>query len=232
MRSAMRCVLITSLLLLAGSSSSCCYDCDDDDCCDGGNPPTFLETEPNDDPSTADHFGTVYAGDRFFIEGFIQGGLLDPFDGFSFTAGQPIHVDFQLFIDDAFSDLDVCLYDPQLATTVACFATDQNPERGGVEVDFAGLDFQLVVEPFAGASSYTLEIDVQPPVAASSARDAGRPGIRGSEGLSLPGHVSPAQHGWGEPLEESRARPLRIEQEIEVDLERGVEIVFVRVARS
>ena len=122
--------------------------------------PVFLETERNDDAFEANYFGVLVPGDRFFIDGFITDKGSDPFDGFAFTSNEPIHVDFRLFTDDPFADLDVCLYDPFLDLTVDCFATPANPEVGGVDVTAGGLDFHLVVESFAGASSYSLEIDV------------------------------------------------------------------------
>lgn len=143
--------------------------------------PTFREVELNDDPLTANHFGVLRPGDRFYIEGFVRDDGLDPFDGFAFTAGGPIHVDFQLFIDDPRDDLDVCLYDPLLDETLACYATADNPERGGVDVFDGGFDFHLVVESFRGSSTYALEIDVQPLFAA---RAAGADGSRAVLGES------------------------------------------------
>jgi hypothetical protein len=122
--------------------------------------PVYLEVEPNDDPLTANAFGWIYPGDHFFIDGRIDDRGFDPFDGFAFTAAGPLHVDFQLWIDDPASDLDVCLYDPQLDLTLACFQTAVNPERGGVDVYAGGLDFHLVVESFVGRSDYSLEISV------------------------------------------------------------------------
>ncbi len=137
--------------------------------------PVFLETEPNDDPFLANHFGALQPGERFFIDGWISDNGFDPFDGFAFTAAQPIHVDFQLWIDDPFSDLDVCLYDPQLGLVVDCFATDSNPERGGVDVFAGGLDFHLVIESFLGASTYSLEIQVAASTAANARALAAAP---------------------------------------------------------
>jgi hypothetical protein len=131
--------------------------------------PTYGETEVNDSADLADYFGVLHPGERFFIRGFISDAPFDPFDpfngydpfdGFAFTAGQPIHVEFRLTIADPFADLDVCLYDPQLDLVVDCFQSPFNPELGGVDVLFGGLDFHLVVESFAGSASYTVEIEV------------------------------------------------------------------------
>jgi len=136
-----------------------CYDDDCDDC-DGDEVVAFLELEPNDLPPQANHFGLLYPGERFYIDGSVRDDAGDPFDGFAFTASEPIHVDFQLFHGDPGSDLDVCLYDPLLDQTLACWATADRPERGGVDVFEGGLDFHLVVESFAGDAPYSLEIVV------------------------------------------------------------------------
>jgi hypothetical protein len=109
------------LLFLAGCD---CNDCDNND----PGLPLFQEAEPNDDPVTANDFGILQVGDHFLIQGFVRDDVSDPFDGFAFTAGTALHVDFQLFIDTNTADLDVCLFDPQLDQTVACFATQNNPE--------------------------------------------------------------------------------------------------------
>jgi hypothetical protein len=153
----MKRALPISLLALLGASCDC-DDCDDD----FHSFPTYFESEPNDTPASANDFGTLVNGDHFFIEGFSTDRGTDPFDGFAFTAGAALHVDFYLYTDNPAADLDVCLYDPLLDQTLACFATAANPELGGVDVVGAGFEFQLVVESFAGESSYALEIVVTP----------------------------------------------------------------------
>ena len=122
--------------------------------------PTVFEVERNDFPDEANHFGVFVPGDSLLIEGRITDSGFDPFDGFAFTAGTPLHLDFQLFIDNVLADFDVCLYDPQLGAVVDCFQTANNPEQGGVDVVTAGLDFHLVVESFVGSGTYGLEIFV------------------------------------------------------------------------
>lgn len=128
----------------------------------GGGIPVFLEAERNDDPLTANHFGVLQPGQQFFIDGNVRDDLADPFDGFAFTAGQALHVDFQLFIDNAAADLDVSLYDPQIDQTVASWTTIDNPEVGGVDVFAGGLDFHLVIESFVGDATYSLALTVLP----------------------------------------------------------------------
>lgn len=143
--------------------------------------PVFHELESNDTPDRANHFGLLRRGDRLLIEGFIDDPVTD-IDGFAFTAAHPLHVDFQLFTDAPGADLDVCLYDPAIDEVIACFATPNEPERGGVDVFEGGLDFHLTVESFVGASTYTLEIVVHPLFALSAEQEAAlaRAGLEGS----------------------------------------------------
>ena len=136
--------------------------CSDHDHDHGVSVPSFFEVEPNDDAFTANDFGFLQPGDHFFIEGYITDNGFDPFDGFWFTSTQPIHVDFQLFIDEPFVDLDVCLYDPLFDVTIDCYQSTNNPEQGGVDVVGGNIDFHLVVESFVGSSTYGLEIVVLP----------------------------------------------------------------------
>ncbi len=185
--------------------------------------PVFLEAEPNDDPFLANHFGTLRPGDRFFIDGWIGDNGFDPFDGFAFTAAQPIHVDFQLWIDDPFTDLDVCLYDPELGFVVDCFETNVNPERGGVDVFAGGLDFHLVIESFLGASTYSLEIQVAAlglsATASSTAANARALAAAPPPAPAAGKSGKQAFHGYA-PDEESSAH-IRSIHLIEVDLQSG-----------
>lgn len=215
--------LVAALGLLAG-----CYDDDCDDC-DGDGPPELFESEPNDDPLTANHFGLLLPGDRFFINGFVRDDPVDPFDGFAFTAGQPLHVDFQLFTGSSLADLDVCLYDPQLDQTVDCFATNGNPEQGGVDVSPGGLDFHLVVESFTGDSDYSLEIVVLPLFIAATAEDSSALSVTGVRAVDARSdHATDAGRTYrkGEPRQH---QVLRIEQQLEFDPETGTVLELVRL---
>jgi len=153
-----RSILIPCLAALA----SCVHHHDHhDDGSGGGSVPVFFEREVNDTPASANYFGAIEPGLRFFIDGDVREDGLDPFDRFAFTASVPLHVDFQLFAEGP-ADLDICLYDPQTNETVACWATSNDPEQGGVDVTIAGLDFQLAVESFSGNAPYSLELVVLP----------------------------------------------------------------------
>jgi len=206
-----------------------CDHCND---CHDSGPATLFESEPNDLPQDADFAGTLFVGQHFFIEGFITDRGSDPFDGFAFTAGEPLHVDFQLFIDNALADLDVCLYDPLLDQTLACFATDQNPEQGGVDVTAGGLDFHLVVESFTGESSYGLEIVVLPAVALtaapSSATDA--PALRASGDGVLEGRRPAARDDYRRHAPLASAPRRVLESELSYDPTFDLFIERVRVA--
>ena len=218
-------------LLVSFSLVACDDDCDD---CDGDPQfPVFLEIEPNNDPPDADHFGVIRPGDHFFIEGTIRDDAFDPFDGFAFTSGDLIHVDFQLFVDDPFSDLDVCLYDPQLDQTIACFATTSNPEQGGVDVVSAGFDFHLVVESFVGISHYTLEIAVQPLLAATQAREPGaaQSPLSAVNASQFAGREPAAEHEYSKRRAAERDQRLVIEQTLEVDRASGLVLETIRVNR-
>jgi hypothetical protein len=208
---------LLALLALPFALAACCDDDDDCDGCGGPSVPVFLEREPNDLPATANDFGTVRPGDDLIIEGSIRDDLSDPFDGFAFTAGEPLHVDFELFIDGA-ADLDVCLYDPQIDETVACFATDNDPERGGVDVFEGGLDFHLVIESFTGDAAYSLVLTVLPLFGREALGVEGG-SVRGVGALSE--HPSETRDGYAERAPEPR---LVLEQVVEVDLERGLVI--------
>ena len=217
-------LLAPVLLFLAG-----CYD-DCDDCDDDPGLPLFQEAEPNDDPVTANHFGVLQVGDHFLIQGFVRDDLADPFDGLAFTAATALHVDFQLFIDTNIADFDVCLYDPQLDQTVACFATQNDPEQGGVDISAGNLDFHLVVESFVGDGPYTMEINVQPLFIAATASELAATPQAGVAGVNARAERTPAaQSGY---LREKPERPVvEIEQSFEIDRESGMVLGIMHVRR-
>jgi hypothetical protein len=214
----------TSTLALALTLLAGCHD--HDDCDDCGGSPVFVEDEPNDAPLDANSFGVLRSGDHFFIEGFVRDDAGDPFDGFAFTAGEDIHVDFQLFNGDLVADLDVCLYDPLLDETLACFATNIDPERGGVEV-FAGFDFHLVIESFVGDGDYTLEIVVLPLFAALAGEDGepARAGVRAAPGAGGREGRAATDYRRARPAE----RPLvRVEEHLWLDQASGTALLLYR----
>jgi hypothetical protein len=207
--------------------------CHDDDChdCDGGDPiPVFFEAEPNDVPAQATSFGVLLPGDHFFIDGSVRDDLTDPFDGLAFTSGSALHVDFLLHSQRASADMDVCLYDPFLDQTLACFATDVDPEVGGVDVTGPGFDFHLVVESFLGDASYSLEILVQPLFAATAAEDSDpeRSPSRLRATSTDPLRTPRAESGYRDAR--TPGRPvLRLEERLWIDVSSGQVFGFSRV---
>ena len=126
-----------------------------------GGVPTYYEQEPNNFPVNANWVGSVAVGDYFVIRGHVSELGGDWFDGFSFYALESVDVEFVLTIDDPFADLDVCWYDPVAGGHVTCWETGFNPELGVLPL-YPGEDFHLVVTPFFGSSSYTLEVFGRP----------------------------------------------------------------------
>jgi hypothetical protein len=120
------------------------------------------ESEPNDAACCADYFGVLRPGDDLTIHGAISDDGFDPYDGFAFTAHEPITVEFRLYADSPFADLDVCLYDPQLGITVDCYESPFDPETGVAHILAGGVDFHLVVNAFVGDTAYTLRVEAFP----------------------------------------------------------------------
>jgi len=181
-----RALVLPSGLCLLLFTACCCWDDDDDDDCDSCDGTTiFLESEPNDGPLNANQFGVLFPGQRFFIDG-VNGGT-DAADRFAFTSGEPLHVDFQLF-----------------------------------------------VTPFAGSSSYSLEIVVQPLFAATASenekalRPAESSGIVATCALCPAGRPIHPEHACRHCETEAAPGVLRIESEFSFDPHSGIAIERIR----
>lgn len=203
-------------LALASFGLVACHDDHHHHDSGGGGIPVFLEAERNDDPLTANHFGVLHPGQQFFIDGNVRDDLADPFDGFAFTAGQALHVDFQLFIDNAAADLDVSLYDPQIDQTVASWTTIDNPEVGGVDVFAGGLDFHLVIESFVGDATYSLALTVQP-LFVRELREQDAPAL-----AAVDARGERDAEARSEYLKSPRGSHLDVERVFQIDVERGL----------
>ena len=230
------------LLLSVAAALAACHHHDDDD--DEYYAPVYVETEPNDDAFTANYFGELHPGDFFYIDGYsVDDGTVD---GFAFTAGQPLHVDFQLFVDGFAADLDVWLYDAQADEVIWYFETSANPERGGVDVDLAGLEFHLLVTSRFGSAPYSLEIDVTPRYLDSTAAETGSgPHATSLDGGARRGSVTPTvsetneagadaverrDHARAARYLKDRGRTLlHVEIERELDPETGTLLEWTRV---
>jgi hypothetical protein len=125
-------------------------------------PPVWSECEPNDEPWLACWFGALFPGESIFVAGFSTDDGSDPQDGLAFTGLGPCRIDFTLFVDDPWADLDVWLYDPDLDEYVVGFTAPYGDESGTFWVD-GTKDFHLVIVPSAGASTWTLRASASGP---------------------------------------------------------------------
>jgi hypothetical protein len=121
-------------------------------------PPVYYEGEPNDTAWLAPWFGALFPGDVIFVEGFTTDDGSDPQDGLAFSCTGPARIDFTLYVDDPWTDLDVWLFDPYLNQFVAAFAVPYGNEKGTFWLPDAE-EFHLVVVPSWGASNWTLAVE-------------------------------------------------------------------------
>lgn len=125
----------------------------------------ILEQEPNDSSSNPQPIAFLSASDYVVIKGHIDDSGFDPYDGFAFTVDRPVEVDVTLSTYGSGADLDLVVYDPLIDADVVFFQSPYDPEGGVFYVDatpFDPVDFDLVVNSFAGSSSYTLEVRTYP----------------------------------------------------------------------
>lgn len=135
--------------------------------------PVYGESEPNDSPSIADDFGYLAAGEHLCIAGDMSSGS-DGADAFAFVVEGPSELDFRLSASNAWTDLDVWLFDPELWQYVGVFESAGPVEHGRIVLDtWHDVPLQLVVVPYGGAASYRLDVEVHPlgfaPLAAPAA---------------------------------------------------------------
>lgn len=120
--------------------------------------PTFDEKEPNDSVHSAPFFGGVRAGTRFDLTGHIDDDSSDPYDGFALRADEPCTIQFELESHEAFTDLDVCVYDPELDEYVVCCDGPFDPEKGSITLLEPGKVVHFVVSSARGDTRYTLRV--------------------------------------------------------------------------
>ncbi len=120
-------------------------------------PPVFWEGEPNDTAWLAPWFGGLFVGESAYVAGHTTDDGSDPQDGLAFTAFGPLRIDFTLWVDDPWTDLDIWLYDPQTGFFLHAFDAPYGDESGTFWVDDAR-DFHLVVVSSDGASTWTLGV--------------------------------------------------------------------------
>ena len=83
--------------------------------------PSFQEREPNDSAAGPDYLTSLGAGDAIEVTGHVDDGPFDPFDGFAIETEGPVDLRFELTAYNSWSDLDLCVYDPQADVFLACF---------------------------------------------------------------------------------------------------------------
>lgn len=121
-------------------------------------PELFYEREPNDSAAGPDYLTALYAGDAIEIVGHVDDGCCDPFDGFAIDVGEALELQFELVAHDGWSDLDLCVYDPQADVFLACFEAPGDVEFGSVAIGWPA-ELHLVVRSWSGASDYSLFVD-------------------------------------------------------------------------
>jgi hypothetical protein len=131
----------------------------------------WSESEPNDTAWLAPWFGSLFAGESIFVGGFSTDDGSDPQDGLAFTGYGPCRIDFTLYVDDPWADLDVWVYDPELDQFVYAFTSPYGDESGTFWIQSAA-DFQLVIVPSSGASTWTLGVWASGPVYGSAVSDS------------------------------------------------------------
>ncbi len=147
-------------LALAFSLAGCGHYHKDKKHHSAGNDPLF-EVEPNNDAAHADYLGEIRAGDFVAVEGHISEFGNDEYDGFAFYALEPVSVHITLHEFYSGSDLDFAIYIPEIDQVVDAWETTNHPEFGVFNFAGAG-EFHIVVDAWAGDSTYLLEVDVRP----------------------------------------------------------------------
>jgi hypothetical protein len=142
-------------------------------------PPLYYEGEPNDTAWQAPWFGALFPGEEIWVTGFSNADGSDPQDGLAFTGYGPLRIDFTLFVDDPWTDLDVWLYDPVNGQFLHAYTSAYGDESGTFWIDGAH-DFHLIIVPSAGASPWTLGVWASGSTHASSAQ-AQAPVVLGTE---------------------------------------------------
>ncbi|MBK7876515.1 MAG: hypothetical protein IPJ77_12330 [Planctomycetes bacterium] len=120
--------------------------------------PVYSEVEPNDSALSAPFYGGVRPGDAFAIVGHVQESGFDLYDGAEVRVDAPCELVFDLESHAPYTDLDVCVYDPDLGEFVVCADGPADPEHGSVIVLETGKRLHLVVTSAWGDAEYTLRV--------------------------------------------------------------------------
>lgn len=152
-------------------------------------PPVYDELEPNDSAYSAPFFGGLRPGDAFTIAGHVTDDGPDLYDGFAVRADEPCAIVFDLVSRTSFTDLDACVFDPDLGEFVVCSDGPFDPEHGSVVILEPGKVVHLVVTSAHGDTGYDLHVSAEPVVVhALAARSPGDP----AKASERAGYAAPA----------------------------------------
>lgn len=127
------------------------------------DPPVYAEVEPNDSVFEAPLYAGLRAGSVFSVRGHITEFGADVFDGVAVRADEAVEIRFDLYSDLLGTDLDVCVYDPDLGAYVVCEDGFGDPEHGAVVVLEPGKVIHLVVSSAHGSTGYRLDVHALAP---------------------------------------------------------------------
>lgn len=151
MRTSFHGVVVSTVLVLAACHAHVDHP---------ASPPVYVESEPNDHPSIADDFGYLEVGDHLCVAGDMSSGG-DGADAIAFVVEAPCELDFHLSASNAWTDLDVWLFDPVLWEYVGAFESAGPDEHGRIVLGaWHDVPLQLVIVPYGGAAKYRLDVEV------------------------------------------------------------------------
>ncbi len=196
------------------------------------DPPVYAEIEPNDTVDQAPLYAGLRVGSAFSVRGHISEFGVDVFDGVAVRADEAVEIHFDLYSESYGTDLDVCVFDPDLDRYVVCADGPWDPEHGSVVVLEPGKIIHLVVTSAFGNCGYRLDVHASypsyplgsaPPANASDAvRDEKRARAQAYRGLDGAADAS---------LQLERRRAVIVVYDLESGEVRDVEAACTRVTR-
>lgn len=161
------------------------------------DPPIYAEIEPNDTVDQAPLYADLRVGSAFSVRGHISEFGFDVFDGVAVRADEAVEIHFDLYSEAYGTDLDVCVFDPDLDRYVVCADGPSDPEHGSVVVLEPGKVIHLVVTSAFGNCGYRLDVHashpsyplndapaVQAPDAVRDAKRVRAEGYRGADAVA------------------------------------------------
>lgn len=197
------------------------------------DPPIYVEIEPNDTVDQAPLYAGLHVGSAFSVRGHINDFGFDVFDGVAVRADEAVEIHFDLYSEAYGTDLDVCVFDPDLDRYVVCADGPWDPEHGSVVVLEPGKIVHLVVTSAFGDCGYRLDVHASypsyplgsaPPANAPDAvRDAKRARAEAYRGIDAAANV---------PLKLERRRADVVVFDLESGVVHDAQAVLTRVSRA